>query len=83
MFVAFKLTKNDDFDKCRYSGNGIGFDEQESFSLSDGSRIVKDVIVFGVDMSISVHVNNRKKDILITVKGPTHSLDDTTLKNML
>ena len=34
-------------------------------------------------MSISVHVNNRKKDILITVKGPTHSLDDTTLKNML
>ena len=30
-------------------------------------------------MSSSVHVDNRKKDILILGKGPTQELDDTTL----
>ena len=30
-------------------------------------------------MSSSVHVDNKKKDILILGKGPTKGLDDTTL----
>ena len=30
-------------------------------------------------MSSSVHVNNKKKDILILGEGPTQGLDDTTL----
>ena len=30
-------------------------------------------------MSSSVHVNNKKKDILILGKGPTQRLDGTTL----
>ena len=30
-------------------------------------------------MSSSVHVDNKKKDILILGEGPTHRLDDTTL----
>ena len=33
--------------------------------------IVKNVIIFGVDMSSSVHVDNKKKDILILGEGPT------------
>ena len=37
------------------------------------------VIIFGVDMSSSVHVENKKKDILILGEGPTQGLDDTTL----
>ena len=30
-------------------------------------------------MSSSVHVDNKKKDILILGEGPTQRLDDTTL----
>ena len=30
-------------------------------------------------MSLSVHIDNKAKDILIIVKGPTQRLDDTTL----
>ena len=30
-------------------------------------------------MSLSVHIDNKGKDILILGKGPTQSLDDTTL----
>ena len=30
-------------------------------------------------MSSSVHVYNKKKDILILSEGPTHGLDGTTL----
>ena len=30
-------------------------------------------------MSSSVHINNKKKDVLILGKGPTQGLDNTTL----
>ena len=39
----------------------------------------KNVIIFGADMSSSVHVDNKEKDILILGEGPTQQLDDTTL----
>ena len=39
----------------------------------------KDVIIFGADMSSSVHFSNKNKDILILGEGPTQGLDDTTL----
>ena len=42
----------------------------------------KNVKIFGVDMSFSVHVNNKKKDILILSEGLTQGLDDTTLKKV-
>ena len=60
----------------RYS---IGFGGRRRFSLSAGSEFGKNVIIFGVDMSSSRHVNNRKKDILILDKGPTQGLENTTL----
>ena len=34
----------------------------------------KNVIIFGVDMSSSVHANNKNKDILILGKGQTQGL---------
>ena len=40
----------------------------------------KNVIFFGADMSSSMHIDNRKKDILILDEGSTQGLDDTTLK---
>ena len=38
----------------------------------------KNVIIVGVDMSSSVHADNKEKDILILGEGPTQGLDDTT-----
>ena len=37
------------------------------------------VIIFGADMRLSVHIVNKNKDILILGKGPRPGLDDTTL----
>ena len=39
----------------------------------------KNAIIFGADMSSSVHASNKNKDILILDKGETKGLDDTTL----
>ena len=67
MFGAVKLTNNADIDKYLYSGYGIGFDRKGSFSFPGGGFGLN-VIIFGVDMSSSVHVDNKKKDILIIGK---------------
>ena len=61
-FGAATLTKNADIDKYHYSGYGIGFNRKGSFSLPGGG-IGQNVIIFGVDMSSSVHVNTKGKDI--------------------
>ena len=79
LFGAVKLTKNADFDKYKYSGYGIGFYLQGSFSLSNGSGFGKNVIIFVADMSLSVHINNKTKDILILGKASTQGLDDIPL----
>ena len=39
----------------------------------------KNFIIFGIDMSSSVHIDNKRKDILILGEGPPQELDDTTL----
>ena len=39
----------------------------------------RNVNIFVVDMSSSVHVDNKNKDILIFGEEPTRGLDDTTL----
>ena len=39
----------------------------------------ENVIIFGADMSSSVHVDNKGKDILILGEGPTQGLDKTIL----
>ena len=48
-------------------------------SLTDGRGFDKNVIITGADMRSSVHIKNKKKDILILGKCPTDVLDDTTL----
>ena len=39
----------------------------------------KNVIIFGVDMISSVHIDNDGKDILIRSEVPTQGVDDITL----
>ena len=76
MFGAVSLTKNADIDKYKYSGYGIGFDRHGFFSHPSGGT-GRNVIIFGVDMSSSTKIDNRKKDILILGKGPTQGLELT------
>ena len=76
LFGAVSLTKNADIDKYKYSGYGIGFDRHGSFS-SPGIGFEQHEIVFGVDMSSSTKIDNRKKYISILGKGPTQGLQHT------
>ena len=46
---------------------------------SFGNGFCRNVIIFGVDMSSSVHVNNKGKNILILGKGPTRGLGEHSL----
>ena len=78
MFGAVKLTKHADTRKYRYSGYGIGFARKGSFSFS-GSEFGQNVIIFGADMSSSVHVDNKGKDILILGFGATQGLGEHLL----
>ena len=57
---AVRLTKNTDIDKYGYSGCGIGFDRKLFFSFPGGG-FRQNVIIFGVDMSSSSHIDNKKK----------------------
>ena len=60
MFGAVTLTKNTDIDKCGYSGYRIGFDRKREFSFSGGGY-GQNILIFGVDMSFSIHIDNKKK----------------------
>ena len=73
---AVSLTKNADINKYKYSGYGIGFNRRSSFSFP-GGVFGQNVITFGVDMSSSTKIDNRKKDILVLGKGPTQGLEHT------
>ena len=53
------MTKNADIDKYQYSGYGIGFDRRGSFSFP-GGEFGSNAIIFAVDMSSFVHVDNKK-----------------------
>ena len=73
MFGAVKLTKHPDIDQYKYSGYGIGLDRKGLFSL--GNEIGRNVIIFGIDMSSSQHIDNKNKYILILGKGPIQGLE--------
>ena len=76
LFDAVTLTKNADTDKYGYSGYRIGFDRKSRFSFPGGG-FGQNVIIFGVDMSSSSHIDNKKKGILVLGKGPTQGLEHT------
>ena len=78
LFGAVSITKNADIDKNKYSGYGIGFDRTGVDLLPDGS-FGRNVVIFGVDMSSSVQVDNKGKDSLILGKGPTQGLGEHSL----
>ena len=76
LFGVVTLTKNAGIDKYGYSGYGIGFDRRGRFSFP-GGRFGQNVLISGVDMSSSAHIDNKKKDILVLGIGSTQGLEHT------
>ena len=72
LFGAASLTKNSDIDMHKHSGYRIGFDRKGNFSFGNG--VGRNVIIFEVDMSSSIMIDIKKKDILILGKGSTPGL---------
>ena len=79
LFVPVNLTKNSDIDKYGYAGYGIGFDSKGTFSHRDGSTFGQNVIIFGADMSSSIHANNGANNILILGKDFIQGINGTKI----
>ena len=76
LFGAVTLTKNADIEKYKYSVYGIGFDRSSSFSFIGGG-FGQNMLIFGADMSNTIHIDNKGKDILVLGRGPTQGLEST------
>ena len=72
----FGGVKNVDINKYKYSGHGIEFDMKGTFEFP-AIGFARNVINFGVDMSSSPHIDNKRKDIFILGKGPKQRSEHT------
>ena len=81
LFGAVKLTKLVDVYLYKHSGYGIIF-KRKRYCLI-GNDIGIKVIIFGVDISLSPHIDNKKKGILILSKGPAQGLEHALQKNCI
>ena len=85
LFGASLITKNADTSKYNYKGYGICFDERSQFghTITEGgfahTTNGRNVLIFGVDMSFSVHATNRANKIYVMGDGLTQGIHDTTL----
>ena len=75
LFGAMQITKNADNSKTNYKGYGICFDERSEFghTITKGgfthTTDARNVLIFGADMSFSVHATNRANNIYVMVAG--------------
>ena len=76
LFGVVSLTKISDIDKYKYCVYGIAFDRHGFFSYPT-TGTGRNAIVFGVDMSSSTKIDNRKKYIILLGKGATQGLEHT------
>ena len=86
LFGAMQITKDaTDNSKNNCKGYGMCFDERSQFSLTiteDGRAHTtngENVLIFGVDLSFSVHATNRANHIYLMGDGLTQDINDTTL----
>ena len=66
-----------DTDKYIYSGYGLGFDSTSQFSHPHGG-VARNIIIFRVNTSNSVHVTNKTQNILILGHGLIQEVNITT-----
>ena len=76
LFGAMQITKNaTDNDKNNYKGYGICFDERSEFghTITEGGHAhttdARNVLIFGADMSFSVHATNRATIYILWVQA--------------
>ena len=86
LFGAMQITKNaTDHDKNNYKGYGICFDERSELghTITEGGHAhttdARNVLIFGADMSFSVHATNRANHIYLMGAGLTQGINDTTI----
>ena len=85
LFGAMKITKNTDYSKNNYTGYGLCFDEGGEFghTVKQGNfnraTDARNVIIFGVDMSSSIHATNRANNICVMGKELIQGINDTTI----
>ena len=85
LFGAMKITKNTDYSKNNYTGYGLCFDEGNAFGHTiregnfDHTTSARNVLIFGADMSSSVHATNRANHIYVMGKGFVQGINDTTI----
>ena len=85
LFGAMKITKNADYFKNNYTGYGLCFGEGGEFghTVKQGNfnrtTNTKNVIIFGVDMSSSVHKTNKANNIYVRGKEFIQGINDTTI----
>ena len=75
LFGAMQITKNADTSKYDYKGYGICFDERSEFghTITEGgfaqTTDARNVLIFGADMSFSIHATNRANHIYVMGDG--------------
>ena len=86
LFGAMQITKNaTDNSKNNYKGYGICFNERSEFghTITEDSFAhttdARNVLIFGADMSFSVHKTNRANHIHLMGTGLTEGINDTTI----
>ena len=79
LFGAVKITKNINTSEYNYSGYGISFDANGSFSHPKSNNLDAKNITFGCDLSTSAHLNNRNNHILVVVKDFIQVINGTTV----
>ena len=85
LFGAMKITKNTDSSKNNYTGYGLCFDEGGEFgyTVKQGNfnrfTNARNVIIFGVNMSSSIHATNKANNIYVMDKNFIQGINDTTI----
>ena len=86
LFGAMQITKNaTDNSNNNYKGYGICFDERSEFghTITEGgfthTTDARKVLIFGADISFSVHATNRANHIYLMGTGLTQGINDTTI----
>ena len=85
LFGAMQITKNSDTSKYDYKGYGICFDEGGQFghTITEGgfahTTNTRNVLIFGADMSFSIHATNRANHIYVMCKKFVQGINDTTI----
>ena len=78
-----QTTKNTDTSKYNYKGYGICFDEGGQFVHTEGgfahTTNATNVLIFGADMSFSVHATNRSNHVYVMGKELIQGIDGTTI----